>query len=190
MSSTRLRRSSNIHVEQALYVRYTFAFHVDVLASKRIQVCAKLAHSEHNLVSVALSFARRSEDPTSVRCYDGTECRDFPHRARILEALMWVSSVTILDYTPKTSTVKRTLCPNGKSMRTILLVLLVVSWLLFSGSVLLMSPKWWLWAWIAWVWWSSDYGSKKSVESTLKRVAVITSIIFVVTAIMLPYTTE
>jgi len=50
-----------------------------------------------------------------------------------------------------------------------------------------MNPKGWLWAWIAWVWGSSDYGSKKNVETTLKRVALITAIIFVASVTMLPY---
>jgi len=49
-------------------------------------------------------------------------------------------------------------------MRTLLIVLLIVSGIIFTWSVLMMSPKWWLWAWIAWFggWWG-DYGSKKSV---------------------------
>ena len=79
---------------------------------------------------------------------------------------------------------------NRFSMRTLLLIVLVVSGLLFCWSVLLMTPKGWLWAWIAGVWGSSDYGSKKSVENTLKRVAIVTSILFVVVCIALPYTVE
>jgi preprotein translocase subunit SecG len=72
-------------------------------------------------------------------------------------------------------------------MRTFLLILLVVSGILFVWCVMLMSPKWWLWAWIAWTSGWSDYWSKKSVESTLKTVAIVTSIIFVATSLFLPY---
>ncbi len=69
-----------------------------------------------------------------------------------------------------------------------LIIILIVSWILFVWSVLMMSPKWWLWAWIAWFgWWAWDYGSKKSVEWTLKKVAYVTSIIFVLSSIILPY---
>lgn len=74
------------------------------------------------------------------------------------------------------------------SMRTLLIAILVISWILFVWSVLLMTPKGWLGAWIAGMWGSSDYGSKKNVENTLKRIALITAIIFVAAAAMLPYT--
>ncbi len=77
-------------------------------------------------------------------------------------------------------------------MRTLLIVVLIVSGLLFTGAVLMMSPKWWLGAWIAGFSGSSwgDYGSKKSVESTLKKVAYLTSVVFVITSILLPYVSD
>lgn len=72
-------------------------------------------------------------------------------------------------------------------MRYILIWILVVSGLLFIGSVLLMSPKWWIGFGIGWQSGSNEYWSKKSIETTLKKVAVITGIIFVVCACILPY---
>lgn len=73
-------------------------------------------------------------------------------------------------------------------MRTLTIILLIISGILFVGSVLLMSPKGWLGAGIAGASGGGDYGSKKSVETTLKKVAIITAIIFVATVIALPYT--
>jgi preprotein translocase subunit SecG len=72
-------------------------------------------------------------------------------------------------------------------MRTFLLILLILSGIIFVGCVMLMSPKWWLWAWIAWGWGWGDYGSKKSVESTLKNIAYVTALVFVLSALFLPY---
>lgn len=76
-------------------------------------------------------------------------------------------------------------------MRIILLIAFIASGILFVWSVLMMSPKGWLGAGIAWFGWASgDYGSKKSVETTLKKVAIVTSIIFVAVSILLPYVQE
>lgn len=72
-------------------------------------------------------------------------------------------------------------------MKTALIVLLILTWIIFTWSVLLMSPKWWLGAAIGWIGWSDEYGSTKSLEWKLKKVALITSIIFVVIALILPY---
>lgn len=72
-------------------------------------------------------------------------------------------------------------------MTILLTTILVLSWIIFIWSVLLMSPKWWLGMWIAWFSWSNEYWSKKSVESTLKKTAIISVSIFIVTVILLPY---
>lgn len=72
-------------------------------------------------------------------------------------------------------------------MYIVLLLLMIWSWLLFTWSVLLMSPKWWLWFWLWWVSSSNEYGSKKSVEYTLKKVAKISLIVFIVSVFALPY---
>lgn len=71
--------------------------------------------------------------------------------------------------------------------RNILIAILLISWILFVWAVLLMSPKWWLGAWLAGSSWWGDYGSKKSVEWTLKKTAVIAIIIFMVAVAILPY---
>lgn len=52
---------------------------------------------------------------------------------------------------------------------------------------MLMTPKGWLWVAMGGASGSNEYGSKKSLESTLKKVATITGIVFVVTAFFLPY---
>ena len=72
-------------------------------------------------------------------------------------------------------------------MRNILIAIMIISWVIFVTSMLLMSPKWWLWAGIAWSGWWDNYWSKKSVEWTLKKSAIISAIIFMSTAIILPY---
>lgn len=72
-------------------------------------------------------------------------------------------------------------------MRTAIIIVLVITGAIFVGSVMLMTPKWWLGAGIAGIWGSNEYGSKKSVESTLKKIAVITAIIFTLCVIFLPY---
>ena len=64
---------------------------------------------------------------------------------------------------------------------------MVVSAIIFMWSVLLMSPKWGLGMGIGWMWQSWEYGSKKSLEWKLKYVAIVTSIIFVVAVLFLPY---
>jgi protein translocase SecG subunit len=74
-------------------------------------------------------------------------------------------------------------------MSTILIIVFVIAGLVFSGSVLLMNPKGGLWFGIGWGlwWWSNEYGSKKSVETSLKSTAQISGIILVGTALILPY---
>lgn len=53
---------------------------------------------------------------------------------------------------------------------------------------MLMSPKGWLGFWIWWVWWSNEYWSKKSIEYTLKRVALVCAILTVLCFLFIPYT--
>ena len=70
---------------------------------------------------------------------------------------------------------------------TILVTLLIVAGLLFVLSVLMMSPKGGLGFGISGIGGSNEYWSKKSIETTLKKVANISVIIFIVSAILLPY---
>lgn len=72
-------------------------------------------------------------------------------------------------------------------MRVVLIGLLFVSGILFVISVMLMSPKGGLGLGIGGVASSNEYGSKKSIESTLKKVALVTGVIFVATVLYLPY---
>lgn len=50
-----------------------------------------------------------------------------------------------------------------------------------------MSPKGWLGLGIGWAAGSNEYGSKKSIESTLKKSALVAGILFCATALFLPY---
>lgn len=50
-----------------------------------------------------------------------------------------------------------------------------------------MSPKGGLGLGIGGATGSNEYGSKKSIESTLKRTALIAGVLFFVTALFLPY---
>lgn len=52
--------------------------------------------------------------------------------------------------------------------------------------VLLMSPKGWLGFGIGGAGGSNEYGSKKSIEYTLKKVATVTAIAFVIVAVAIP----
>lgn len=72
-------------------------------------------------------------------------------------------------------------------MKNILMVLLFISGIIFTVSVLLMSPKAGLWAAIGGAGAGGDYGSKKSVEWGLKKAAIASSIIFVATCIAIPF---
>jgi len=73
-------------------------------------------------------------------------------------------------------------------MRIVLIILLVLSGITFVWSVLLMSPKGWLGLGIGWAAGGSDYGSKKTLETKLKKVALISALLFVISAVILPYT--
>lgn len=72
-------------------------------------------------------------------------------------------------------------------MKTFLTILLIVTWVIFVWSVLLMSPKGWLGSAIGGLGWGDEYGSKKSLEWKLKKIALAASIIFVVISLILPY---
>lgn len=73
-------------------------------------------------------------------------------------------------------------------MKSVLIIALVILWCVFMASVLMMSPKWWIWLWIGWFsagW--NEYGSKKSIEWKLKIAAMISGILFVLVCIFLPF---
>jgi len=72
-------------------------------------------------------------------------------------------------------------------MRTLLILLLAIAWIVLIVSVLLMSPKWWLGMGIGWLSGGSDYGSKKSLEWKLKNVAVAAWVAFLIISLFLPY---
>ena len=68
-----------------------------------------------------------------------------------------------------------------------LIILMILSGVIFIGSVLLMSPKWGIglgiWGFSGW----NEYGSKKSLEGKIKYVAVVAAVIFVLSSLILPY---
>lgn len=64
---------------------------------------------------------------------------------------------------------------------------MVLSGIAFIGSALLMSPKWGIGIGIWWMAWWNEYGSKKSLEWKVKKVATVSGIIFVVASLLLPY---
>lgn len=73
-------------------------------------------------------------------------------------------------------------------MRIALTIIMIIAGALLIWSVLLMSPKGWLWLGLGWMSNSGEYGSKKTIEGTLKKVALISSIVFAISALILPYT--
>lgn len=73
-------------------------------------------------------------------------------------------------------------------MKSIAIVIMLLAGIIFVGSVMLMSPKGWLGVAIGGgVGASNEYGSKKSLESTLKKSALVSLIIFLVAALLVPY---
>lgn len=72
-------------------------------------------------------------------------------------------------------------------MKTLLIVLMIIVGIIFVTSVLLMAPKWGLGAAIGWIAGSDEYGSKKSLEWKLKKIALVTAIVFIVLVLILPY---
>lgn len=73
-------------------------------------------------------------------------------------------------------------------MRTLLIIVLIAAWIVFIGSVLLMSPKGWLGLGIGWMAGGNEYGSKKTLENKFKKVALISGILFLLVSLFLPYT--
>lgn len=72
-------------------------------------------------------------------------------------------------------------------MKTFLIVLMVIIGIICVCSILLMSPKWGIWAALGWLAWSDEYGSKKSLEWKLKKIALIAAIVFLILVCILPY---
>ncbi|HMT01261.1 MAG TPA: preprotein translocase subunit SecG [Candidatus Absconditabacterales bacterium] len=73
-------------------------------------------------------------------------------------------------------------------MRTLLLGAMLFSGVVFMVSVLLMSPKGSIGFGIGGAASTNEYGSKKSIEHRLKRIALVAAIIFGVAVVILPYT--
>jgi len=71
-------------------------------------------------------------------------------------------------------------------MNSILVGALIILGIVFMACVLLMSPKGWLGFGIGGAGGSNEYGSKKSIEHTLKKVAMITGIAFVLVSLAMP----
>ena len=65
---------------------------------------------------------------------------------------------------------------------------MILAGVFFVGSILLMSPKWGIGLGIGGMSGANEYGSKKSLETKLKKVAVVAGVIFVIIALVLPYT--
>lgn len=70
-----------------------------------------------------------------------------------------------------------------------LIILMILSGIIFAGTVMLMNPKGGLGVigGLSGGIGGNEYGSKKSLESTLKRTATVSGIIFVCICIVLPY---
>lgn len=64
---------------------------------------------------------------------------------------------------------------------------MLVAGIIFVSCVMLMSPKGGLGMGLAGMAGNSEYGSKKSLEHTLKRTAYITIVLFIISSIALPY---
>jgi protein translocase SecG subunit len=75
-------------------------------------------------------------------------------------------------------------------MNTLLLIIMLLSWALMTFAILLMAPKGWLGFGLGGFAGNNEYGTTKSLETGLKKLATITSIIFVITALIYPFTKE
>lgn len=75
-------------------------------------------------------------------------------------------------------------------MTTLLLIVMLASWVFMSIAILLMAPKWWLGFGLGWMWGNNEYGTKKSIETSLKSAATICAIIFVLSSLVYPFTKE
>lgn len=72
-------------------------------------------------------------------------------------------------------------------MATLVLIIMLLSGIVFIGSVLLMTPKGGIGFGIGGMATSNEYGSKKSIENTLKRSALVSIVIFTLCAMVYPY---
>ncbi len=72
-------------------------------------------------------------------------------------------------------------------MITLLTILLYLSGFIFILAVMLLAPKWWIGFGIGGAAGSNEYGSKKSIEGTIKKIAFISIAIFLVVVIVYPY---
>ena len=72
-------------------------------------------------------------------------------------------------------------------MAALVLIIMLLSGIVFIGSVLLMTPKGGIGFGIGGMATSNEYGSKKSIENTLKRSAFVSIVIFTLCAIVYPY---
>ena len=74
-------------------------------------------------------------------------------------------------------------------MSMLLLIIMLAAGIAMSVAILLMAPKGGLGFGLGWAAaWSNEYGTKKSLEAGLKQVAMRAAIIFVVTALVYPFT--
>ncbi len=74
-------------------------------------------------------------------------------------------------------------------MGTLLLIVMLIAGIAMSFAILLMAPKGGLWFGLWWAAaWSNEYGTKKSLETSLKLVATVWAIIFVLWALIYPFT--
>lgn len=74
-------------------------------------------------------------------------------------------------------------------MSTVLLIIMLTAGIVMSIAILLMSPKGGLWFWLWWASaWSNEYGTKKSIESSLRLFATVWAIIFICSALIYPFT--
>ena len=69
-----------------------------------------------------------------------------------------------------------------------LVILMIISGVIFIGSVLLMSPKGGIGLGIGGMWGGNEYGSKKSLEGKIRYVAIGAVAIFLLVSLILPYT--
>lgn len=73
-------------------------------------------------------------------------------------------------------------------MRTLLIIVLILAWIAFVGSVMLMSPKGGLGLGIGGMSGGNEYWSKKTLENKLKKVALVAGVVFLLISLILPYT--
>ena len=71
-------------------------------------------------------------------------------------------------------------------IKTLLVIWIIITGVIFMLSVLLMNPKGGLGFGIGGVSGVNEYGSKKSVESTLKKAAIISGVLFVIFVFVYP----